>query len=156
MGFAVRVNTKATQADVVSGWKDIATYLGKAVRTVQRYEMEAGLPIRRPSRRNLGSVLATKQELDAWVKASPLRHTFELSRTRSEGSREAFVDLKKNVAETRRLREEMHGLRDELSRSVEILQAHIGILQADAQQRTQQKRKTVVLPFLKERTSCGA
>jgi len=48
-------------------WKDIAQYLGKGVRTVQRYEREAGLPVRRPSARNKGLVFAWPEELDAWI-----------------------------------------------------------------------------------------
>ena len=48
-------------------WKDIANYLGKGVRTVQRYEREAGLPVRRPSARNKGLVFAWTEELDAWI-----------------------------------------------------------------------------------------
>jgi hypothetical protein len=52
---------------IFSGWKDIANYLGKGVRTVQRYEGEFGLPVRRPAGKHRGSVLATKAELDEWV-----------------------------------------------------------------------------------------
>src|SRR3984885_4315700 len=33
---------------VLSSWKDIARYLGKGVRTVQRWERHLGLPVRRP------------------------------------------------------------------------------------------------------------
>ena len=33
---------------ILKGWKDIAKYLGTAVRTVQRWEL-LGLPIRRPT-----------------------------------------------------------------------------------------------------------
>jgi hypothetical protein len=29
-------------------WKEVAAYLGKGVRTVQRWEAELGLPVRRP------------------------------------------------------------------------------------------------------------
>jgi len=53
------------------GWKEIANYLGKGVRTVQRYERELGLPIHRPNGKSVGPVIATKVELDDWVKASP-------------------------------------------------------------------------------------
>jgi hypothetical protein len=56
--------------EVLSGWKDIANYMGKGVRTVQRYERELGLPIRRPSGRTRGSVLVTKAELDVWINSA--------------------------------------------------------------------------------------
>ena len=35
--------------DRLESWKDIATYLDKDVRTVQRWEKDAGLPVCRPS-----------------------------------------------------------------------------------------------------------
>lgn len=57
--------------NILSGWKDIANYLGKGVRTVQRYERELRLPIRRPAGRHFGSVIATCSDLDEWVSASP-------------------------------------------------------------------------------------
>jgi hypothetical protein len=53
--------------EILSGWKDIANYMGKGVRTVQRYERELGLPVRRPAGRTKGSVLVTKSELDIWI-----------------------------------------------------------------------------------------
>jgi hypothetical protein len=57
------------QKEIFSGWKEIARYLGKGVRTVQRYERELGLPIHRPS----GAVISTKGELDSWVGAGAMR-----------------------------------------------------------------------------------
>ena|SRR5215469_5538207 len=59
--------------EILSGWKDIANYLRKGVRTAQRYERELRLPIHRPNRRSAGSVIATKAELDGWVRATPTR-----------------------------------------------------------------------------------
>lgn len=32
----------------LTGWKEIANYLGKGVRAVQRYERKFGLPVRAP------------------------------------------------------------------------------------------------------------
>ena len=34
---------------ILSGWKEIANYLGKRIRTVQRYEREMSLPTHRRS-----------------------------------------------------------------------------------------------------------
>ncbi len=55
---------------VLNSWKEIAAYLGSGVRTVQRWEREAGLPIHRPYRRKRTSVLALKSEIDAWVQGA--------------------------------------------------------------------------------------
>ena len=59
------------QTEEIGGWTEIANYLGKAVRTVQRYERELGLPVRRPSGKPSGLVITTKAELNAWVGDSP-------------------------------------------------------------------------------------
>lgn len=52
---------------VLTSWKDIARYMGKGVRTVQRWEQDFGLPVRRPLSSNKKAVLARPRELDAWV-----------------------------------------------------------------------------------------
>lgn len=72
---------KMEEPQFLSGWKDIANYLGKGVRTVERYERELGLPVRRPAGKPRGSVVATKAEIDAWVAASPIREAFHLARS---------------------------------------------------------------------------
>jgi len=50
----------------LDSWKEIAGYLNRGVRTVQRWEREEGLPVRRLQHDKLGSVYAFKRELDAW------------------------------------------------------------------------------------------
>src|SRR5208282_2653912 len=47
-------------------WKEIAAYLKREVRTVQRWEKTEGLPIRRHQHQKQGSVFAYKSELDTW------------------------------------------------------------------------------------------
>jgi hypothetical protein len=60
----------AVPHQILSGWKDIANYLDKGVRTVQRYEHDMRLPVRRPGGKPCGSVIATVAEIAAWVTAS--------------------------------------------------------------------------------------
>ncbi len=51
-------------------WQEIATYLGREVRTVQRWEREKSLPVRRlsgESENNQPRVFAFKSEIDAWL-----------------------------------------------------------------------------------------
>jgi adenylate cyclase len=50
----------------LDSWKEIASYLNRGVRTVQRWESEAGLPVHRLQHEKLGSVYAWRCELDAW------------------------------------------------------------------------------------------
>jgi hypothetical protein len=52
---------------ILSSWKEIAGYVGKSIRTVQRWERESQFPVRRP-RNGKGAVLAYTNELDAWVR----------------------------------------------------------------------------------------
>jgi len=63
--------SEPSQREILSGWKEIAHYMGKGVRTVQRYERELGLPVRRPSGRRPSAVAALKSELDSWLTSSP-------------------------------------------------------------------------------------
>lgn len=59
--------TVSQNTAVLTSWKDIARYMGKGVRTVQRWEMDFGLPVRRPQGSNKKAVLARPRDLDAWV-----------------------------------------------------------------------------------------
>ncbi len=60
-------------APTLSCWKDIARYLGKGVRTVQRWEREFGLPVRRPNGALLDArkapVAADPGDLQAWLRS---------------------------------------------------------------------------------------
>jgi hypothetical protein len=62
---------KSTQ-NVLNSWKEIATYLDRGIRTVQRWEAELGLPVRRPRGKRRSAVIAMRADLDAWLKACPL------------------------------------------------------------------------------------
>jgi len=52
---------------VLGSWKEIAAYLGKGVRTVQRWEHEFGLPVMRPQKAHKGHVLSSTDKLDRWL-----------------------------------------------------------------------------------------
>src|SRR4051812_38847221 len=55
-----QVNTR------LESWKEIATYLGREVRTVQRWEKTDGLPVHRLYHSKRGSVYALTAEIDRW------------------------------------------------------------------------------------------
>src|ERR1700746_1570146 len=93
-----------------SGWKDIATDLGRGVGAVQRYEIELGLPVRRPAGKSRGSVVATRSELDAWVTASPIREAFHLTRMTAGLVTSTAGEIKNGVLEMRNLRNQMGDL----------------------------------------------
>src|SRR5467141_4756445 len=47
---------------------EIASYLGREVRTVQRWERTEGLPVHRHEHKKKSTVYAYARELDAWIK----------------------------------------------------------------------------------------
>jgi hypothetical protein len=63
-GGGARLRVK--MAEVLGSWKEIAAYLGKGVRTVQRWETELALPVHRPLKARRGIVMAFPRELDKW------------------------------------------------------------------------------------------
>lgn len=52
----------------LESWKAIAAYLGRGVTTVQRWEREEDLPVRRHAHAARGSVFAYRSEIDEWRK----------------------------------------------------------------------------------------
>lgn len=60
----------ATEA-LLNSWKEIAVYMGRSERTVQRWEKHFGLPVRRPAGRSRSAVIALPSELQAWFRAAP-------------------------------------------------------------------------------------
>ena len=55
-----------SQGRRLESWKEIATYLGRDVTTVRRWEKREGLPVHRLHHSRLGSVYAYTAELDMW------------------------------------------------------------------------------------------
>ena len=51
----------------LDSWKEIAAYLKRDVTTVQRWEKREGMPVHRHLHDRIGSVYASRGELDAWV-----------------------------------------------------------------------------------------
>jgi hypothetical protein len=61
---------------VLSTWKEIASYMSRGVRTVQRWETNYRLPVRRAGA-DAQSVFAFADEIDAWLERSkPRQHPY--------------------------------------------------------------------------------
>lgn len=73
----------------LESWKEIAAYLGRDARTVQRWERRDGLPIHRLQHSKLGSVFAYTAELDAWREARDSAHLNVQSGSSRRGVRRA-------------------------------------------------------------------
>jgi Tol biopolymer transport system component len=59
--------------DRLDSWKEIAAYLKRDVTTVQRWEKREGMPVHRHLHDRMGSVYASRAELDAWTRSRNLR-----------------------------------------------------------------------------------
>jgi hypothetical protein len=59
-------------ADMLRSWREIADYLNRGTRTVQRWSIHAGLPVHRfgPPR---APVFAFRSEIEAWLHSKPTR-----------------------------------------------------------------------------------
>jgi TolB-like protein/Flp pilus assembly protein TadD len=70
--------------DRLDSWKEIASYLRKEIRTVQRWEKTLGLPVRRLAHGKLAAVFAYKHELDAWWHESQSKLEVEEDKAKGE------------------------------------------------------------------------
>jgi Tol biopolymer transport system component len=59
--------------DRLDSWKEIAEYLNRDVTTAQRWERREGMPVHRHLHDRMGSVYASRAELDAWMRSRNLR-----------------------------------------------------------------------------------
>jgi CheY-like chemotaxis protein len=90
---------------LLNGWKEIASHLGRGVRTVQRWE-RLGLPVRRPNRRDRSAVCAFSEEVDQWLGSAPTREPSEratvpdTSRTGPFSARILIVDNDEKILVT--------------------------------------------------------
>ena len=90
MGVMQREQSQANgRKRLLCSWKEIASYLGLGVRTVQRYERELGMPVRRSESNSRSEVRASRSEIDTWwlVKTqdeppAPLRFAGHVKRTK--------------------------------------------------------------------------
>lgn len=57
----------ATASDHLDGWKAIAAYLRRDLRTVQRWELREGLPVHRHEHKKQATAYALRSEIDRWL-----------------------------------------------------------------------------------------
>ncbi|HZQ21485.1 MAG TPA: hypothetical protein VFA89_01680 [Terriglobales bacterium] len=57
-------NAEIPQAQILRSWKEVAAYMRRGMRTVQRWEKHLALPVHRVG--NRGEVFAFSSEIDAW------------------------------------------------------------------------------------------
>ena len=94
---------QASGLTVLNSWKEISDYLGRSVRTVQRWESELKLPIHRPRGSKRSAVMAIPAELAEWLKRTPVHELGTHSRTRSHSGVERQRQLTELFAQTKQL-----------------------------------------------------
>jgi hypothetical protein len=108
---------------VLSSWKDIARYLGKGVRTVQRWERHLGLPVRRPvGASQKSAVLVYRGDVDAWLATRFSARTLEKNEVQAtKTSRSARTTLREGIRTSRELRRMNHALTEQITASIRLL-----------------------------------
>ena len=64
---------QSASEDRLDSWKEIAAYLKRDVTTVQRWEKREVMPVHRHLHDRIGSVYASRADLDAWMRSRNLR-----------------------------------------------------------------------------------
>jgi hypothetical protein len=121
----------------LGSWKEIATYLGKGVRTVQRWENDLGLPVRRPNGAAKGVVYASPEELDYWLGKRWARRSFLPVKENGPES-----ELSIAVKASQELRRANRTLVDELKENLQLLREQCATL---AQASAEAKKAKVML-----------
>jgi len=60
-------------SEILNSWKEIANYMNRGVRTVQRWETDLGLPVHRPPAGCNSGVKALKSDIDQWLAHTPCK-----------------------------------------------------------------------------------
>ncbi len=93
----------SSENDHLDSWKEIAAYLNREVRTLQRWEKLENLPVHRHQHDTLGSVYAYKSELDAWRRQRQL-HPLPGSPLDRRGSRVRQVAVPRHDVKAGKIR----------------------------------------------------
>jgi hypothetical protein len=111
---------------LLSCWKDIAKYLGKGVRTVQRWERDFDLPVRRPKGTDHKSAVAAHpRDLEAWLASRWALRATPKETAEPHEVRAAFSELQQQIQDqieaARALRAQHGTLIQELSTAMQTL-----------------------------------
>jgi hypothetical protein len=100
--------------NILNSWKEIAVYLGRGVRTVQRWEQDLELPVRRPANRSRSAVIALRTELDDWIASRPARQGNNGKHAQNENSAAFLLQrLSELREEVRLIAEQLEKLKSE-------------------------------------------
>ena len=117
---APSVSVPIVAEDVLNSRKEIACYLDRGVRTVQRWESELGLPVRRPRGRTRSAVIAMHSDIDHWLKACPVGAREQMVsevavRSANPEDRLVRFEIHAHVERSRWLRNNLHQTRQDFN-----------------------------------------
>jgi phage terminase Nu1 subunit (DNA packaging protein) len=131
-------------SELLNSWKEISSYVGRGVRTVQRWERDFGLPVRRPGGHIRGAVIALRSDIDQWLSTRAAREavssvrpkkTFDMAQNggRLAGNLDAMKErYAKLIEENRRLRDNLARITSITNRLREEMQHRRGTLVSGA------------------------
>ena len=136
--------TASIKAAVLNSWKEIAVYISRGVRTVQRWEHDLGLPVHRPKGRDRSAVLALTSEIDDWLARTPVR-SWEQGRGVQKACPSASVaattrqclrgSLQTSALLRREMRTQLQQQREAAHRLISTVQKSVGIANGSTEPR---------------------
>jgi hypothetical protein len=117
--------SQQSKIGLLNSWKEIAAYLDRGVRTVQRWEKQ-GLPVRRLSSGPRAPVIATTTDIDAWIQSSR-SHGFGILQSAEQSMLRRTLHL--SVEQSRALCHEMALLREHQRNGIQKLLENIAALE---------------------------
>jgi adenylate cyclase len=127
----LRTDSAAGAGTALRGWKQIAAYMHRDVRTVQRWERTEQLPVHRQMHVKLGTVHAVRAELDEWraARSSPRTGMKPPFQTRDRQAYELYLRGRQLFHQFRR--KSFERAREMFSRAIaldpEFASAHAGL-----------------------------
>jgi hypothetical protein len=138
MNATGRIGAMPAAEDVLNSWKEIANYLDRGVRTVQRWEAELGLPVRRPSGKSRSAVMALRSDLDEWLRACPVSGREEVAKVAPSEVANQLNPGSAGPLSTRELVARTHILREGLAQIREEFHGTLGRLVQNVQKMSEE------------------
>src|SRR5438270_2940677 len=103
---------------VLNSWKEIAGYVGRGVRTLQRWEQFYGFPVHRPAGNHKSAVFAVPAEVDEWLRTRPMHMQNE-----TNGSAGASEQLESELATLKTLVKDLVARMERVERDLQTFKA---------------------------------
>jgi hypothetical protein len=107
------------EVQILNSWKEISNYIGRGVRTVQRWEELYGLPVHRAAGRDRSAVYALSDEVDAWLRMGKMHEVPKANRGITSRAADQYRQLTERTStlleRLRVLRQQSATLRDHLA-----------------------------------------